>query len=204
MNIIIIETVGIIAAGIDLSMSVPQAWRIHKNKNADGVSLITWAVLYTTLIGWGTYGYVNNSVGLSLGFTIGAITIGGLILTSVLKYQNANMLKRILVIAGIPAFTILFILFMHPVVTAVFLFLLTFNRVPQIIKSYKNWKTSTPTNVSLATWTMGLLANLSWMTYGILRNDPTIIAVTIPALFYDTTIITFETLNTKNRLKSKK
>lgn len=199
MNPLVIEAIGILAAIIDLTMSIPQAWKLHKNKNAQGVSLTTWAVLYTTLLGWGTYGYTHQSIGLSIGFTIGAITIATLILPSILNYQKATLTKKLLTLAGIPAFTIPLIITAPPLITAVFLFLLTFNRIPQIIKSYRTYKNHTPTNVSILTWSMGFTANLSWLTYGILRNDPAIIAVTIPALFYDSTILTLEKLSQRKQ-----
>ena len=57
-----IEAVGVLAAIIDLGMSVPQTIRLYRSKRVDGVSTLTWIVLYATFSGWCLYGYVNGSI----------------------------------------------------------------------------------------------------------------------------------------------
>ena len=77
------ETVEIVASIITLALiflGLPsQIIRIHKKKNTDGISFIFFSMSFLTWISWCFYGYVNNSLFMTI-----AQGLGGLMTTIIL------------------------------------------------------------------------------------------------------------------------
>lgn len=203
MEITWLELLGIIAAILDLSMSLPQTYKIWKNKNTDGVSLFTWLTLYTTFVAWTIYTYQQHIIA-TLGFVIAAFFIGALLLPTIYKNRNTSKIKTYTIILGIPLLLIPFIYFAPAILITIFLLILTFNRIPQIIKSYKTYKSGEYSNVSIAAWILGLSANLCWLTYGILKPDINIILIPLMPILYDITILFFELIGNRKYKNRKK
>ena len=194
-----IEAVGVLAAIIDLGMSVPQTIRLYRSKRVDGVSTLTWIVLYATFSGWCLYGYVNGSIGLSIGFSLAWAVIGILLLPMLFKGKGHSTSLLWLVLIGIPGTIFAVLIFAPDFVIGIVFFSMTFNRIPQVITSWRSWRNKTNTVVSKTTYGFGLAANITWLTYGILRADPIIIGVTILTPIYDILILLFEGLNKRSQ-----
>ena len=198
-----VESLGIIAAVLDLSMSLPQTLKIWRNKNAEGVSLFTWVTLYTTFAAWAIYGW-QNQIAATLGFIIAAALVGILLLPTIFRAKKHSWFITILTIAGIPIILIPLILYAPAIIVTIFLLSLTFNRIPQVMKSYKTYKNTKYSNVSLFSWSLGLAANLFWLIYGVFRADINLILIPLMPILYDSAILTFQLIGNRKYKDSQK
>lgn len=203
MNLFLLEALGVTAAILDLSMSLPQTWKIWRNKNTQGVSIFTWITLYITFAAWTIY-TLQQQIVATIGFIIAALLIGVLLLPAIFKSRNINPAITWLTILGIPLLLSPFILYGPAILITIFLLSLTFNRIPQIFKSYRTYKHGSYSNVSLTTWSLGLAANLCWLAYGLIKPDINIILIPIMPIIYDSFILTFELLGNRKYAKTQK
>ena len=58
----IFEIVGLLAAFLTTSAFIPQVYKIYKEKNADGISLTMYIILFTGVILWLIYGILISSL----------------------------------------------------------------------------------------------------------------------------------------------
>jgi MtN3 and saliva related transmembrane protein len=56
------EIVGLTAAFLTTSAFIPQVYKIYKEKNADGISLTMYIILFIGVILWFVYGILIGSV----------------------------------------------------------------------------------------------------------------------------------------------
>jgi MtN3 and saliva related transmembrane protein len=55
----IFEVIGLSAAFLTTSAFIPQVYKIYKEKNADGISLTMYIILFIGVILWFVYGLPN-------------------------------------------------------------------------------------------------------------------------------------------------
>ena len=58
----VFEIVGLSAAFLTTSAFIPQVYKIYKEKNADGISLTMYIILFTGVILWFIYGILIGSL----------------------------------------------------------------------------------------------------------------------------------------------
>ena len=58
----VFEIVGLSAAFLTTSAFIPQVYKIYKEKNADGISLTMYVILFTGVILWFIYGILIGSL----------------------------------------------------------------------------------------------------------------------------------------------
>jgi MtN3 and saliva related transmembrane protein len=58
----IFEVIGLSAAFLTTSAFIPQVYKIYKEKNADGISLTMYLILFTGVILWFVYGLLIGSL----------------------------------------------------------------------------------------------------------------------------------------------
>jgi len=58
----IFEIVGLLAAFLTTSAFIPQVYKIYKEKNADGISLTMYIILFIGVILWFVYGILIGSL----------------------------------------------------------------------------------------------------------------------------------------------
>ena len=58
----VFEIVGLSAAFLTTSAFIPQVYKIYKEKNADGISLTMYIILFTGVILWFIYGILLGSL----------------------------------------------------------------------------------------------------------------------------------------------
>ena len=58
----IFEVIGLSAAFLTTSAFIPQVYKIYKEKNADGISLTMYIILFTGVILWFVYGLLIGSL----------------------------------------------------------------------------------------------------------------------------------------------
>ena len=57
----VFEIIGLSAAFLTTSAFIPQVYKIYKEKNADGISLTMYIILFTGVILWFVYGILIGS-----------------------------------------------------------------------------------------------------------------------------------------------
>ena len=162
---------GFVAALCTISMVIPQAWKVWRDKSGVGVSLLTWAMFLCTYAMW--FGYcirTGNVAG-----TISNIFTNAILVVLVLGLLRAkDSTTSAGVGAGSYAVAVLFfvigILFPMPIVLTLML-AATIIRVPQVAKSFRTMRDVTPSEVSILTWWIGICASTSWVIHGLLLPD---------------------------------
>ena len=162
---------GFVAALCTISMVIPQARKVWRDKSGVGVSLLTWAMFLCTYAMW--FGYcirTGNVAG-----TISNIFTNTILIVLVLGLLRAkDSTASASVGAGIYALAVLFfvigILFPMPIVLTLML-AATIIRVPQVAKSFKTMRDVTPSEVSILTWWIGICASTAWVIHGLLLPD---------------------------------
>ena len=58
----VFEVIGLSAAFLTTSAFIPQVYKIYKEKNADGISLTMYIIMFTGVILWFVYGVLIGSL----------------------------------------------------------------------------------------------------------------------------------------------
>ena len=73
MNTIQIEIIGLLAAGFTTFAFVPQAFKIWKNRNAMGVSVLMYVIMLIGILIWFYYGFLIKSLAVIIANIISGI-----------------------------------------------------------------------------------------------------------------------------------
>ena len=69
----IYEVIGLSAAFLTTSAFIPQVYKIYKEKNADGISLLMYIILFIGVILWFIYGILISSLSIVIANGITAL-----------------------------------------------------------------------------------------------------------------------------------
>tara|TARA_B100000941_G_C28486472_1_gene545268 strand:- start:1284 stop:1541 length:258 start_codon:yes stop_codon:yes gene_type:complete len=69
----IFEIIGLLAAFLTTSAFIPQVFKIYKDKNADGISLTMYIILFVGVILWLIYGVLIGSISIVIANGITAL-----------------------------------------------------------------------------------------------------------------------------------
>ena len=69
----IFEVIGLSAAFLTTSAFIPQVYKIYKEKNADGISLTMYLILFTGVILWFVYGLLIGSLSIIIANGVTAV-----------------------------------------------------------------------------------------------------------------------------------
>tara|TARA_E500000178_G_scaffold222596_1_gene219597 strand:+ start:4207 stop:4467 length:261 start_codon:yes stop_codon:yes gene_type:complete len=69
----IYEVIGLSAAFLTTSAFIPQVYKIYKEKNADGISLLMYIILFIGVILWLIYGILISSLSIVIANGITAL-----------------------------------------------------------------------------------------------------------------------------------
>ena len=69
----VFEIVGLSAAFLTTSAFIPQVYKIYKEKNADGISLTMYIILFTGVILWFIYGILIGSLSIIIANGVSAL-----------------------------------------------------------------------------------------------------------------------------------
>ena len=69
----IFEIIGLLAAFLTTSAFIPQVYKIYKDKNADGISLTMYIILFIGVILWLIYGILIGSISIVIANGITAL-----------------------------------------------------------------------------------------------------------------------------------
>jgi len=162
---------GFLAALCTITMVIPQAWKVWRDKSGVGVSLLTWAMFQCTYAMWFGYsirsGNVASTTSNIFTNTILIVLVLGLLRA---KDSTASIGVGVSIYALAALFFVIGILFPMPIVLTLML-AATIIRVPQIAKSFRTMRDVTPSEVSILTWWIGICASTSWVIHGLLLPD---------------------------------
>jgi len=70
------EIIGLVAATLTTSAFIPQVYKVYKEKNAAGISLTMYLILFTGVSLWFLYGFLIGSISVVLANGITLILMG--------------------------------------------------------------------------------------------------------------------------------
>ena len=86
----IYEVIGLSAAFLTTSAFIPQVYKIYKEKNADGISLLMYIILFIGVILWLIYGILISSLSIVI-----ANGITALLQLSIIIFKLKNTVTQI-------------------------------------------------------------------------------------------------------------
>jgi len=187
--------IGFVGSILTISMAVPQAVKVWRDRSGTGVSLPTWTLMLFVYALW--LGYALR-VGDVASYTANILSLATQIalIAGLLVYQPPA--HRSLFSAGTLAASLAFgvIGYFAPMpVLWTFMAVGMVVRLPQALKSIRTWRNHGASEVSVSTWVIGLIAGTCWMLHGIFMPDPTFTITNIAVIILSLTVIVFEGLN---------
>jgi len=169
----LISFLGIAGTLLDLVRATPQLAHLVRARKSFGVSVDTSGTICVVSLGWTTYGIITHQplVALASGFmaslflliTIIALWLG----RSFREFRVAPIWLTALFLAGV--------FFGKTGLGLLLSISALISNVPQIRVAYKDVNLS---GLSIGTWSLTLLAGLTWFFYGFLQHDLTIMVST--------------------------
>ena len=181
------EFFGFAAGAIGVYMAVPQARHIRKLGHGEGVSLTYWSVLLLVGASWLSYGILINSPSLIvsnvLGFTTSAMVVTALVRRGWIAWP---------VIFALGAIWVLLFKLLPLGLITVLLVGMTFNRVPQIVRSVQNLRNGVASAVSMKSQYYLLSAMLLWEVYSFMSGHFSLVVTTTTGLTLTSAVIVLE------------
>lgn len=189
---IISETMGFIGGAIDISSSLPQTLRIRKLGHAMGVSLPMWLIAYASSCSWVGYGIATHSPAQWVTEFLAAILI-----ITVLFAILHNHPRTYFILLTIPIVFIAFALIVPSGVLSTFLLVFSIKRIPQVVKSWRTWRTGNPSAVSVHACLLSLSSSGFWLAYGVLGHRSVVEITSVFGIIATSLIIGFELTSTR-------
>lgn len=192
------ELLGLVAATCILAASIPQVIALVRH-GGHGVSLGSWSLLLATSLVWTAYGLRIGSPSTVVGNIAGAAAFS-IVVALLLRNRSGTWWTAGLILpAGTAAFVAALFapLGLTAVVAVVFGFSLA---LPQLLASWRSWRTHDPSEVALGSWVLLLTGQLLWLLYGVLEAEWAIAIVNVGAASASTGILILES---RNRARSR-
>ena len=184
---------GSIGGLFTMSMAVPQAWTIWRDRSRVGVSELTWWLFCMSFCLW--IGYTireaNTIVAIS---NFCALATGIVLLAGIYRADPRTRSPYGVVGIGLVVGVTLVggglrapLLMVFPLLMAAGLV-----RVPQMHRSLRTWREGTSTEVSVLTWWASLAAGVCWTIHGLLWPDVAVVVVSISAVVISAFVLAFE------------
>jgi uncharacterized protein with PQ loop repeat len=192
---ILTMAIGLVASTLSLSMTMPQAMRIWRDRSATGVSTVTWMLFCVTFSQW--IGYTLRE-GIWIAFAGNVLALITAISTLV-GIHRANPRRHdlsfgVLLFAAIGS--AMLIGHNAPLgVVIVMQFAAVLVRMPQVFASFRTWRTRRHSEVSRTAWWLGLASAGAWTIYGITLPDLAIAAVSPTFMVTSALVLAFEYLS---------
>jgi uncharacterized protein with PQ loop repeat len=181
------ELFGFAAGAIGVYMAIPQARHIRKLGHGEGVSLTYWSVLLLVGASWLSYGILIDSPSLIvsnvLGFTTSAMVVTALLQRGWVAWP---------VIFGLGAIWVLLFKLLPLSLITILLVAMTFNRVPQIIRSIQNLRSGVASAVSMKSQYFLFSAMLLWEIYSFMSGQVSLVVTTTTGMTLTSAVIVLE------------
>lgn len=184
-----VEILGFIGGGIGMFFGLPQVLEIRRQGHGNGVSLVSWILLFGVSTSWAAYGFHLKSPSASI-TNIGAALISGSLIVALVPKER----KPILWLVAYAAALSTLVLTLPPKFVNALLIALVFAQTPQVIKSYRNFRLRIRSVVSLKALGVSTASVICWIAYALLADIPLIAITSYIALSINLTIVTLEVL----------
>jgi MtN3 and saliva related transmembrane protein len=87
--VILVESLFALALFANAALFIPQAWRIYKNRDGNGISLITFGGFFVTQLLTTLHAFVKDDMILFVGYILAMITCGSVIILA-LRYRKKS------------------------------------------------------------------------------------------------------------------
>lgn len=170
-----IELLGLIAGTLGLAIALPQVLKIQRLGNYEGVSTLTWILMFSSCSAWFGYGLRTASASQAATNLIALLLDAWLLALILRRYPWRYPLLIVLFAAMFAAAYFLPIFVMSAL-------LMSFSvvRWPQAVTSVRRWRAGIPAPaVSYLTWAMALSSTSLWGVYALITGRGIILAASI-------------------------
>jgi uncharacterized protein with PQ loop repeat len=190
-------SLGYLGSALGVSMVVPQIVRIVRHPRLAGVSPLTWAITTVSCLLWLTYGARTHQIPQVPG---NALLISGAAAIVLLVPSARSRLWRAAALGTCAALLVAIGLTMpaHDVGYLAFSIGL-FGSLPQLVDSVHTWRIGATSSVSVSSWTLKLVSQISWFLYGIGVHDQPVIISTCVTMSSSLLLIVLETTARSSR-----
>ena len=171
------EVFGFIGGIIGIATGLPQALRIRKQGNSDGLALSPWILMIATFSAYTGYGLIQNSPAI---WVCNALTFFTTALVVTAVKGNGFKVWSLIIVGGIASAVVVLVL--PPLLSNAVLLVLTANRLPQLIRTWMNRHTAMVSAVSISSLLVALTSMACWGAYAILTGNSFIVLTTIVAM----------------------
>lgn len=184
------EICGFIGGTIGIVVAIPQVLRIRKLGHANGLALSPWLLMLFQFAAWTAFGYKAASPSIFicnlLTFVTTALVVAAIMGTNFTTWS---------IILGVGVITSLFIWYSDPTIVNIALVATNAARLPQLIKTWQNRNTVTPSSVSISSLVVALVSMSFWMGYGyfnqsalVLTSTTVVMAMTLATAWLESSI----------------
>lgn len=191
-----IDVLGWVASVFVIVMFLPQLVKMLKLKSSGGVSANTWLLNIAFGTGWFIFG-IREDIIQQIVLNIIFVLLVFVLLYVTYKEAHKPMYYFFLAILGAIVLAVIYFVLPMSILSIVIVCLVVSSDIPQLVRSIKSFVHKTPTAVSTATWLIGALGTILWLSFGLLNHTPAIIWANIISLLTKTTIFSVESINSK-------
>ncbi len=182
-----VEWLGFLGGGIGIFFGLPQVRQVRAVGHGQGVSLLTWIMLFAGAASWAGYGIRIGSISVTV-TNVAAAVINGCVVVTV----HGRGRKPLLWLAALTVGLLVFVLTTPGPLVSTLLVMLMFGQVPQVYQSSRNVREQLPSAVSLTALRISLLSLLCWEVYALVAHSGVILVTTTMGLVMNLTIIALE------------
>lgn len=188
-----VELLGLAAAALMTSMSLPQIARILRDHSAAGVSLLTWCIFAASGTSWLAYGILLQAPAVIIGNIAFLATVMPVVILLLMRQRGWATPVAIAVplLFGVLALTALVSL-PSAVSGALGVLWGVLSTVPQLVTSIRGARSGHRSEVSLATLGLLICGQGLWLSYGLARSDPPLILTNVVAVSVTLCLIVVE------------
>lgn len=167
------ELLGFIGGIIGIAIGVPQMLRIRKQGNSEGLALSPWIMMLATYSAFTAYGIMQNSPALWVCNFLTFVT-SALVITAV----KGNGFKIWLAMIAGGFASALIIISLPEVLSNIALVILSANRLPQLVRTWRNRHHPIVSAVSLSSLVVTLISLSFWEMYALFSDHKFILVTT--------------------------
>lgn len=171
------EISGFIGGAIGVATGVPQSLRVRKLGHTDGLALSPWILMCVQFAAWTAFGLSHNALAIWFFNALTFVTTALVVIAI-----RGNKLSTYALLVGIALVTAAFVFYGPEAFVNVLMVVLTASRVPQLIRSWFNRKSTKPTAVSVSSLVVSLTSMLFWLGYAFLTENGLVVVTTFVAI----------------------
>lgn len=186
-----VEFVGFLGGGIGLLQAVPQFVRVRRLGHGEGVSLSTWAMMFTVAASWCGYGLRIGANPVAFTNLAGAVLNGAVVIALLRTLRVPRWAPYV----GLPVLAAVMIGLAQVLplsVVSAFLVAMTLSRAPQVWASIQQRAHGERSAVSLTSLAITLTSLVCWGLWSFLARQPLVTLTTAIAMALTLTITAIE------------